>query len=256
MKDLQIFESNQFGQLRGHVDENNHPWFCAKDISDSLEYSDGSNPSRLFAAVPEEWKGVKPIHTPGGTQEMLCLTEQGLYFFLGRSDKPKALPYQKWVAGEIMPSIRQTGRYEAPKTNPRRASDEVTARSVATSYRMLARMKEVYPAEMLAVFAAKSVSALTGEPVQPLLPPVRDSRDAWMSPTMLAEYFGVSRNVVGRTLKSLNLHGENDPDHRHSQPLWDKSPYSNKEVLSYIYDPEVVIPALAAAFNPPRETAQ
>ena len=44
--------------------------------------------------VPEDWKGTKRIRTPGGEQEMLCLSEQGLYFFLGRSDKPKALPYE------------------------------------------------------------------------------------------------------------------------------------------------------------------
>lgn len=45
---------------------------------------------------------------------MVCLTEQGLYFFLGRSDKPKALPFQKWLAGEVLPAIRRTGRYVAP----------------------------------------------------------------------------------------------------------------------------------------------
>ena len=42
---------------------------------------------------------------------MLCLSEQGLYFFLGRSDKKKALPYQMWIAGEVVPSIRKTGFY-------------------------------------------------------------------------------------------------------------------------------------------------
>lgn len=45
---------------------------------------------------------------------MLCLSEQGLYFFLGRSDKPKALPYQKWIAGEVVPSIRKHGAYLTP----------------------------------------------------------------------------------------------------------------------------------------------
>lgn len=42
---------------------------------------------------------------------MLTLTEQGLYFFLGRSDKQKALPFQKWIAGVVLPSIRRTGAY-------------------------------------------------------------------------------------------------------------------------------------------------
>ena len=54
------------------------------------------------------------MHTPGGTQNMWCLSEPGLYFFLNRSDKPKALPLQKWVAGEVLPSIRKTGGYSIP----------------------------------------------------------------------------------------------------------------------------------------------
>lgn len=89
------------------------PWFVAKDVAEALEYSDSSNPSRLFSHVPDEWKGMNLIHTPGGTQEMLTLSESGFYFFCGRSDKPKALPFQKWAAGEVFPTIRKTGSYTA-----------------------------------------------------------------------------------------------------------------------------------------------
>jgi prophage antirepressor-like protein len=94
---------------------NNELWFVGKDVAEALRYSEESNPARLFSNVPEEWKGVKPIHTPGGIQEMLCLSEQGLYFFLGRSDKPAALPFQKWIAGEVVPSIRKQGYYALDK---------------------------------------------------------------------------------------------------------------------------------------------
>ena len=94
------------------------PWFVAKDVLFALDYSESSNPSRMVAHVPEEWRGVNPIHTPSGEQEMHVLSEQGLYFFLGRSDKPKALPFQKWLAGEVLPAIRKTGRYVAPAAQP------------------------------------------------------------------------------------------------------------------------------------------
>ena len=56
------------------------------------------------------------INTPGGEQEMLCLTEQGLYFFLGRSDKKKAVDYQMWIAGDVVPAIRQFGFYATHDT--------------------------------------------------------------------------------------------------------------------------------------------
>ncbi|WLW59818.1 BRO family protein [Achromobacter aegrifaciens] len=87
------------------------PWFVAQDAMASLEYAANSKPAKVMAHIPEEWKGVNPIHTPGGEQQMLCLSEPGLYFFLGRSDKPKALPFQKWLAADVVPQIRKTGAY-------------------------------------------------------------------------------------------------------------------------------------------------
>lgn len=92
-----------------HDDDN---WsVVAKDVAESLGYT--WQPA-VVKHVPDEWKGIIPINTLGGTQEMLTLTEQGLYFFLSRSDKPKALPFQKWIAGEVLPSIRKTGSYSIP----------------------------------------------------------------------------------------------------------------------------------------------
>lgn len=110
MNDMKIFENSEFGAVRV-VDVNGEPWFVAKDVLRALDYADDYNPSRAMQAIPGEWKGGHRMHTPGGEQEMLIISEQGLYFFLGRSDKPKALPYQMWVAGDVVPTIRRTGQY-------------------------------------------------------------------------------------------------------------------------------------------------
>lgn len=88
----------------------------AKDVCLALDYQWHHN---LLSHVPDEWKGSNPIPTLGGTQEMLTLTEQGLYFFLGRSDKSKALPFQKWVYGDVIPTIRKTGSYAIPAASPK-----------------------------------------------------------------------------------------------------------------------------------------
>lgn len=62
---------------------------------------------------------MNSIHTSAGSRTVSIISEQGLYFFLGRSDKPKALPFQKWFAGEVLPSIRKTGAYiPAPAMRP------------------------------------------------------------------------------------------------------------------------------------------
>ena len=109
-KGLQVF-SYEGLQLRT-VEENGVAWFAAKDIAVALGYSYWQ--PNIVGHVPEIWKGIKRINTPGGYQEMHCLTENGVYFFLGRSDKERAIPYQMWIAGEVMPSIRKHGMYITP----------------------------------------------------------------------------------------------------------------------------------------------
>lgn len=85
------------------------PWFVAKDVAEILGYR--WKRAATVAHIPEEWRGSYSVGTPSGEQEMLMLSEQGLYYFLARSDKPLALPFQKWIAGEVLPSIRKTGAY-------------------------------------------------------------------------------------------------------------------------------------------------
>lgn len=108
-----------------------NPWFAAKDVMQALDYSDNSLNTivQKIAHVPEEWKALHPMLTPGGVQEAWCLSEPGLWFFVNRSDKPKALPFQKWVAGEVLPAIRQTGGYGVQPMHtpaPRPAPETVT----------------------------------------------------------------------------------------------------------------------------------
>ena len=121
------------------------PWFVVKDVAKALGYT-STNRSHILGLIPEEWKGRKKIATPGGEQEMNVLSEQGLYFFLGRSDKPKALPYQMWVAGDVVPAIRKHGGYLTPAKLEEALSDPDTLIMLATNLkaeREKRRMAEV-----------------------------------------------------------------------------------------------------------------
>ena len=69
---------------------------------------------------------------------MHTFSEQGLYFFLGRSDKPTALPFQKWLAGDVLPSIRKTGGYGKIIAMPNFSSPAEAARAWANEYEMRA----------------------------------------------------------------------------------------------------------------------
>ena len=112
---LNTFTFEGKAPVRTTTGEDGEPFWVAKDVAEALGYSWKTN---LVYHIPEEWRGTNRISTPGGDQEMAVLSESGLFFFLSRSDKPAALPFQKWIAGEVLPAIRKTGRYEMPAPQP------------------------------------------------------------------------------------------------------------------------------------------
>ena len=97
------------------------PWWVAKDVAEALGYpasTVATSISNLIEKVPVEWRDKKRILGNAGERESICLSEQGLYLFVLRSDKPNAIPFQKWVAGEVIPSIRRTGQYAVNMPDP------------------------------------------------------------------------------------------------------------------------------------------
>lgn len=57
-------------------------------------------------------KGLSIVETPGGKQELNIVSEPGLYKLIGRSRKPEARRFDRFVRHEILPAIRRTGRFE------------------------------------------------------------------------------------------------------------------------------------------------
>ena len=142
------------------VTRDGEPWFVAKDIAEALDYVWGAN--KTIGHVPEEWRGVESVPTPSGEQEMLILSEPGVYFFLGRSDKPKSLPFQKWLAGEVLPAIRKTGRYIAPQA-AEVAVETISAEQYETLARKVWLIGGAFHMEKSAQWWAwKSIRALSG----------------------------------------------------------------------------------------------
>ncbi|MBR0252527.1 MAG: hypothetical protein IJQ57_04165, partial [Synergistaceae bacterium] len=70
-KEITIFENDELGFTVRTIKEEDEIWFVAKDVAQALEYSAWQ--PNIIANVPEIWKGIKRINTPGGEQEMLCL---------------------------------------------------------------------------------------------------------------------------------------------------------------------------------------
>ena len=111
MNDIQVFNNQQFGNIRtaGTADI---PLFCLADVCRVLELRVQDVKKRL------DEKGVDSINTPtnGGEQQMLSVNEKNLYRVIMRSDKPQAEPFQDWVCGEVLPSIRKHGMYATEAT--------------------------------------------------------------------------------------------------------------------------------------------
>jgi anti-repressor protein len=106
-----IFTNTQFGESR-FIQEGDGFVVVAKDVVEGV--GNVWNRAPAIAHVPEQWRGSRSVSTPSGIQEMSVLTEEGLYFYLGRCDKPAALQYQMWIAGEVVPNLRRHGAHFTP----------------------------------------------------------------------------------------------------------------------------------------------
>lgn len=88
------------------------PWFLAKDICAILELS---NVSQAVAKLPEKWKGIYQNDTLGGKQNMITISEAGVYKLIMRSDKPQSQKFQEWICEDLLPTLRNTGEYKMNK---------------------------------------------------------------------------------------------------------------------------------------------
>lgn len=115
MKGIEIFKNDRFGEVRVAGTSEN-PLFCLVDIRKVLELQVTPTKNRLKQDGVSLIKGVSKTTNQYGitTEQEVTLTfinEQNLYKVIMRSDKPQAEPFQDWVCGEVLPSIRKHGAY-------------------------------------------------------------------------------------------------------------------------------------------------
>jgi anti-repressor protein len=111
---MQVFQYNG-AQVRVST-LNGEPAFVANDVCAILAV----DPTQTRRLDPDE-KGLCSIQTPGGEQQMLVVTESGLYTLVLGSRKPEARAFKRWVTHDVLPQIRKTGGYnmaQLPQTFP------------------------------------------------------------------------------------------------------------------------------------------
>ncbi len=130
MKNVEIFNSPMFGELRTSRNEKDEPLFCLKDVCDSLELRvndvikrTGCHPDTI--GVSNE---IISHGTPTGISkevEMYFVTEPDLYRVIFQSRKSSARTFQDWVFEEVLPTLRKEGSYSMTKSKQPLASYQI-----------------------------------------------------------------------------------------------------------------------------------
>ncbi|MFD4457668.1 BRO family protein [Nocardia sp. NPDC058480] len=106
------------------------PEFVASDVCRILEHS---NPSAAVAGLDDDERGLRNVETPSGTQQMVTVTEAGLYSLIIRSRKAEAKRFRRWITHEVLPAIRQTGGYGQPAQSVERLTPLEYARQLVAA---------------------------------------------------------------------------------------------------------------------------
>jgi anti-repressor protein len=94
------------------------PWFVGGDVARVLGYA---NPSDALARIDAEDREIRTLALDEGsrsvTRERTLINESGVYELVFGSTLPDARMFKRWVTHEVLPSIRKTGQYVAPRDN-------------------------------------------------------------------------------------------------------------------------------------------
>lgn len=169
MNELQIFNSEEFGEVRTVTIDDN-PWFAATDIAKALGYRMASD---LVRRIDDEDKDTHIMSTLGGEQSLSIINESGLYSAILGSKLESAKRFKHWVTSEVLPSIRKNGGYIAGQENL--SDDELLAKALMVAQNKIAerdriisekqeRIEQMRPKEIFAdAVSASRTSILIGD---------------------------------------------------------------------------------------------
>ena len=173
-------------KMYGTVEE---PLFLAKDVAEWIEHS---QPTRIANLVDEDEKVMHTVHTPGGNQKALFLTEDGLYEVLMQSRKPIAKSFKKKVK-EILKDVRKHGMYATDDVINTMLDDPDTMITLLTNY------KEEKTRRLI---AEQQVQEL--QPKATYYDLILDSSDT-MTATQIAKDYGMSAQEFNTLLSNLGI---------------------------------------------------
>ena len=142
MSEITIFKNEQFGEIRtaGTAES---PMFCLSDVCRVLDLTNASETKKKLnqGGLSLIEVGVQTSTKKDGTpsiqkMNMTFINETNLYKVIMRSDKPQAEPFQDWVCGEVLTSIRKNGGYIAANGL---SDEDIMARALDIAHKTIER---------------------------------------------------------------------------------------------------------------------
>lgn len=138
--DLQLFSSERFGRLRA-TQIDCEVWFAATDVAKALGYRDANQITRALDDDEKRWSEGTLSECTHSHLGIRLINESGLYRVLMRSQRPEAIPFQRWLAHEVVPEIRRNGGYIATSTEDSDA--DIMARALLIAQKTIDRKNEL-----------------------------------------------------------------------------------------------------------------
>lgn len=163
MNELQVFQNDQFGQVRT-VQNDGQPWFVAADVCRALELGQVTNTIRRLDEDEKALISIKGISR--GNDQVSIINEPGLYTLVIGSRKPEARAFKRWITHEVIPSIRKSGGYISGQENMTDA--ELLSKALLVAHRQIeardAQIEAMTPKALFAdAMSASKTSILIGD---------------------------------------------------------------------------------------------
>lgn len=149
MKEIKIFENAQFGQIRTSMTEQGEPLLCLADLCKAIGVTNHRNVVKRLNIY--DVHRVDTIDSMGRKQQVVFVTEPGMYDVILRSDSDKAKTFRRWVCSDVLPSIRKNGGYVVARAEE--TPEEIMARALVVAKATIERQQG-------AIIAAEKKAAL------------------------------------------------------------------------------------------------
>ncbi|CAB4019565.1 Hypothetical predicted protein [Paramuricea clavata] len=129
--------------------------FYAKDVAESLGYIDTKKAVRTHVWEEDKCtlgslkRGDLRTPLPDGHPSTVMITEQGLYQLIFGSELNTAKEFRRWIFSEVLPSIRKTGSYELPKSEPLYCNHMRLINETDLHYAVVEYLKKYHPKALI-----------------------------------------------------------------------------------------------------------